>query len=155
MTVSQDNSVTNMKKVVFVCTGNTCRSPMAEAVFNNEAGSRNIDIRAYSCGIYADGISSISKNAQKALANSGISSNHVSCIINKEILKDADYIFGMTQNHAAAIKNLYPEYSDKIYSLPIDISDPFGADLDIYQNCLEQIKTAINIILDKSGDKKL
>ena len=140
-TVLQDNSVIKMKTVLFVCTGNTCRSPMAEAIFNHFADGK--DLCASSCGIYGDGVSPISDNAKKALNEIGISSEHISTPLSKELIDNADFIIGMTSNHAGSILSMFPEYSDKVYAMPKDISDPYGGNIDMYRACRDEITECI------------
>ena len=144
-TVLQDNSVIKMKTVLFVCTGNTCRSPMAEAIFNHLAGGK--DFYASSCGIYGDGVSPISGNAKKALAETGIDFEHTSTPISKELLEKSDYIIGMTANHAGSILSMFPECSDKVYAMPKDISDPYGGNLETYRACRDEITECVKSLI--------
>lgn len=156
MIVLRGNSVTKMKRVLFVCTGNTCRSPMAEALFNNFTS--DIDsVSSSSCGIYADGISPLSKNASNVLNELGITFEHISVPVTEAVLKNADYIICMTANHAKTLISMFPDYSDRIYAMPIDIDDPYGGSLDDYRQCREQltacIKELIKTILGEYNDK--
>lgn len=135
-----------MNKVVFVCTGNTCRSPMAEALFNDMAKDIT-GLYATSCGICADGISPISENAKLALSECGIDFSHTSCIASDKEFSDAYMIVGITARHAMWVIQNFPQYKDKVYAMPSDISDPYGQDIDVYRKCLDEIRTAIMKIL--------
>ena len=147
MTALQDSSVIKMKKVLFVCTGNTCRSPMAEAIFNELSKSKN-DFHAKSCGIFADGVSPISDNAKAALAENGINSDHTSTPITEEHIQMADYVIGMTGNHANQLSYMFPQYKNKIYAMPKDIFDPYCGNIDVYRNCRNEIETCIKMLID-------
>ena len=136
-----------MKKILFVCTGNTCRSPMAEAVFNDIANKRGIECCAFSGGLFADG-SAISDNAKTVLADIGIdTSGHISRTVRKEDIESADYVVGITLRHAGKLISEFPEFSDKIYAFPKDISDPFGGNCEVYKKCLCEITDGIEIII--------
>lgn len=145
MTALQENSVIKMKNILFVCTGNTCRSPMAQAIFNSLAVGT--ELSACSCGIYGDGISPISKNAKSALAEIGIEFEHISAPISKELIKNADFIVGMTSNHARNIIALFPEYADKVYAMPMDISDPYGGNIETYRSCRDEIEICVKQLI--------
>ena len=134
-----------MKKILFVCTGNTCRSPMAQAVFNNLCDSKYFS--SDSCGLYADGVSMISDNAKAALKNQGIDFDHVSKPITKELCDNADFIIGITNRHAGALMVAFPGHEKKVFSFPVDIPDPYGMSLEVYQECLEKITEGVKVII--------
>ena len=125
---------------------------MAEAVFNRltwEDGK----FFATSCGIYGDGVSQISENARIVLKELGINFNSVSTPVSEEILRKADTVICMTKNHASMLLSMFPQYADKIFVMPKDISDPFGGDIEVYRKCRDEITECIKIIINTlSGD---
>ena len=137
-----------MKKILFVCTGNTCRSPMAEALFNDIAKKENIDASALSAGLFTEDGLPYSENSVLALSEDGISIEGSSKQLNAELVKDADMIFGLTESHGQGVISAFPEYADKVYRFPMNISDPFGGDIVTYKRCLSQIKDGIMKIIE-------
>ena len=98
------------KKIVFICSGNTCRSPMAEAIFN--ALSKNPDVTAVSCGLYAAPSLPATSGAQNAVKKYGADlSGHLSRPATEELLKDASAIYCMTSAHAEAVKAAHPGFN--------------------------------------------
>lgn len=136
--------------ILFVCTGNTCRSPMCEAVFNSMYGGDKV--KARSAGIFADG-SEISKNAVKALGDAGIEIDpgRKSRGIDEKLLEEADIVICVTHRHSLLLIQKYPKYAEKIAYMPSDITDPFGGDLDTYKKCLSDIKLSFEMIFDKEA----
>lgn len=131
--------------VIFVCTGNTCRSPMAEGYLK----SKNIDglsviSRGFGTGEAAN------KNSVAAMQEAGIDiSNHISRQITAKDVENADAIICMTDSH----KNLLVSMGvpkDKITVLSGGIPDPFGGDLNVYRKCRDMIFDGINALI-KSG----
>ena len=144
-----------MKKVLFVCTGNTCRSPMAEAFFNYSAKKEGLCAKAFSAGLFTEDGLPYSENSAAALSEEGITLSGGSRRITEEMVKDCDYIFGLTQRHGHGVISAFPEYADKVYSFPADISDPFGGDIVTYKKCLAGIKDGVCKIIQyiKNEDK--
>ena len=142
-----------MKTILFVCTGNICRSPMAEGLFRHATKGRS-DVKVISAGVGAvDGLPP-SENAVRALKEIGIDISHQrSRMLSAEAVMKADYIFGMTHSHVDAVMLLYPqaaektfllrEFDDTLDSFENDISDPIGGSLDVYRNCRDQIEQGI------------
>jgi len=140
-----------MKKILFVCTGNTCRSPMCAALFNY-LYSEKLSSIAFSAGLMADS-SPISKNAVSALSEFGVAAesagnfiDHISHTVTKEDMESADLVFGVTEAHAARLTEMFREYEDEIHALPISIADPYGMDIAAYKRCLGSIDCALGLI---------
>ena len=146
----KDERTRDIRVYCFVCTGNTCRSPMGEALLNHYGAPKGIF--AFSRGIAADVGASISENAAKALEADGIPSEgrneylrHRAAQFTKEDFERCDGVFAISPSHAAALIMAFPEYAGKVRVLG-DISDPFGGDLDRYKACLNDIKTGIKAV---------
>lgn len=137
---------TNMKKVLFVCTGNTCRSPMAEAIFNSFC---NKDSISFSAGIYASEGRPVSENSVLALSEIGLETTHRSTLVTSEMMKEYDYVVGITKNHAEILSQNYPEYKEKIFAFPCEVSDPYGQNLDAYKKCRDKIYNGVKAIINE------
>ncbi|MBP5245957.1 MAG: low molecular weight protein arginine phosphatase [Clostridia bacterium] len=144
-----------MKKILFVCSGNTCRSPMAQALLGNEAKKRGLDIIALSAGIFANEGEKYSENARLALKEKGIDFDGSSKKLGKKDLEECDFAFGMNSSVAHALCASFPESAEKIYVFPKEISDPYGKDLNAYKDCLEEIKSGIDLIVKAAEENKL
>src|SRR6185295_15916583 len=146
-----------MKTVLFVCTGNVCRSPMAEGLFRHAVRGRG-DYRVLSAGVGAVDGQPPSAHAVHALKELNIDiSRQRSRMLTSELVNQADYIFGMTHGHVDAVMLLYPQAAEKTFLLrefddtldvfEKDISDPIGGSLDVYLNCRDQIEQGIASLL--------
>ena len=146
-----------MKTILFVCTGNICRSPMAEGIFRQTMKGRR-DIRVVSAGIGAIDGQLPSPYAVQAVKELGIDiSRQRSRQLTGELIQEADYIFGMTHSHVDTVFLLYPQAAEKTFLLrefddtldifEKDISDPIGGSYEIYLNCRDQIEQGIASIL--------
>lgn len=142
-----------MKKVLFVCTGNTCRSPMAEAILKN----KNLDnVEAKSAGIYAMTGGDSSPQTQEVLKQNNIDHKHSSTAFGVQEAAWADYILTMTKSHKEFIQAQYPEHGSKVYTLKefvgesaLDVSDPYGGSVETYQETYNEL----NILIDKLVEK--
>jgi protein-tyrosine-phosphatase len=147
-----------MTKLLFVCTGNTCRSAMAEGIMKDILKKRKRDdIQVYSAGLCAISNGRASDEAIEALRIDGIDiENHRSTPITKDILDNADLIITMTKSHKDVILMRFPYMKGKVYTLKEcaygvneDILDPFGGDLEVYIRTKGEIKKALNLLMEK------
>lgn len=130
----------------FVCTGNTCRSPMAEAVLNHFGAE--FGIKGVSAGLYASDGMPMSAPAEEALLHAGIISEqergrHRSAQINEKLVASSERIIGMTSSHAMMLMQLFPFAASKITVFEPEIPDPFGSDVEEYERCLEKIISGV------------
>lgn len=142
--------------IVFVCTGNTCRSPMAKGIFEKLAKERgSCHLKCDSAGILANDQLEATENAVEVCREIGVDiSKHVSKNISSIDRKNVDLFVAMTKQHGEMIKNLGFD-NEKIYVPDPEIEDPYGGDIDVYRKCRDEIETAAGILIDSlllSGD---
>ncbi|MGL4941594.1 MAG: L-threonylcarbamoyladenylate synthase [Thermoguttaceae bacterium] len=142
--------------VLFVCTGNTCRSPMAEVLCESLLAERlqcspdDLENRGYvvlSAGIAAGAQQPASFHAQTVVADAGLSlAQHRSQRLTEQHVRFADFIFVLTRQHRDAILSQWPDADSRVAVLRPDggdVADPFGGTLADYQLCADQIRAAL------------
>lgn len=141
-------------KVLFVCTGNTCRSPMAEAIFNDKWSEKG---EALSAGIFAAEGQKASEHTLSVLKENGIHLDHQSSQVKPDQVTWATHILTMTAAHKEMLMDAYPEASDKIFTLKeyvndsktdLDVVDPFGGNLSVYKMTYNELDDLISRIFD-------
>jgi protein arginine phosphatase len=136
--------------VLFVCTGNICRSPMAEALFAAKAKRMGDSFTVHSAGTWALEGSPASSNAMVVMANRGLDLNaHRGTMIDRALMDQADAIIVMTRNHREALVAEFPHHRAKIHLMSelrnqtFDIGDPYGGVLAEYESCARQLERLV------------
>lgn len=144
-------------KIMFVCTGNTCRSSMAAGLAAAQLKERGrSDISILSAGTMAWPGDPAAPQAIEVLSAKGIDiTQHRATPLDGQLAEQADLILTMTAGHKQQVQSLYPAAAHKTFTLKEyvgaegDISDPFGQAVEIYQACAEELAQLIAKALDK------
>lgn len=136
--------------IYFICTGNTCRSPMAEAILR----ARQIEgMKVRSAGIHTNDGIPIAENAKALIERGDMPYTATSNKVTEENIEWADYIITMTRAHKHTLLAVFPEAIEKIYTLKgfpdshleEDVQDPYGGNLSVY----EQTFTELTMLIDR------
>lgn len=150
-----------MKKVLFVCTGNTCRSVLAHYYANRLASDEKLKLKFFSAGLEADPGIPQPQAVADLLAKEGVKDfSHVPVMLTGKLIKSHDVVLAMTAGHKAEIVRRYPRAAKKTWTLvefagfgKDDIADPFGRDAFFYFEVFKLIKTAVKAALEKLKKK--
>ena len=157
--VNEEQEVVKTLKVVFVCTGNTCRSVMAKYYFENKWNKQQTDasnVCFESCAIMGLEGMPASNGAIEVLAKQGIkASDHFSKVITQDLIEDADIVVAMTRMHRQEVLRVFEDQA-KILLLSelideagfVDLPDPVGAPIAEYQNVFNKIVEAEKKLFD-------
>ena len=147
------------KKVLFICTANVCRSPMAERLFAQEVSKANLPkkIVSYSAGLSAMDGDKASQNSIDACNEMGLDiTDHKSTGLTRTSLEEASVVFCMTESHRALI-NMYfdlpPGYPiflmrEFVEEGSKELPDPYGQDIEVYRQCRDRMLEAIPSLMN-------
>jgi protein-tyrosine phosphatase len=136
------------KRILIVCLGNICRSPMAEYLFRQRTGSRDIEFGSAGLGALVD--SPMDATVLQLLAENGIDGTmHRARQLTPSMLREADLVLGMEKNHVAAMIQLAPEARGKVYLLDKwlhggDIPDPYRQQRAAFEHVHEIITRGVS-----------
>jgi len=156
--VNEEFVFDKIKSIVFVCTGNTCRSPMAEGLMKKLLSEKNINnVDVFSRGISVFEGSRASENSVSAIKKYDVDlSFHKAKLLTFEEINSAGLILTMSEGHRNAILSTFPEYEEKVFTIykfafdeEKDISDPFGGSIEVYEKCLDEIYKCLKEIVNK------
>lgn len=136
--------------VLFVCTGNTCRSPMAERIFAKLAREAGLPWTASSAGTHAAPGMPMTRSAAAALAERGLDgAGHLARPVDAAMLDAADAVFVMEAAQRERLVSRFPAFASKIALLGVSagIEDPIGGDAAKYAKCAVAIEAALQAVI--------
>ncbi len=143
------------RRILFVCTGNICRSAMAEHLLRRLAATRGLDLETASAGIAAEPSYQVPEAAKRLLAAEGVPPfEHKARLATREVLRWADLILVMTAQHHDHIVDLYPEFTSRTRLFrdaagfgEADVEDPMGRSDEVFARCLAVIRESLEALL--------
>lgn len=147
-------------KIMFVCTGNICRSAMAHWLMEKKIKDNNIkDVEIYSCGIFASDGDVATYNATEVMEEYDVNlKKHKATNIRKANIEEMDLILCATMSHKNTILYQYPNLKDKVFTMKeyvhtneenedLDIRDPWGYDIETYRFCAAEIDRCLDELI--------
>ena len=152
--------MTTPRRIMFVCTGNICRSAMAEHLLRHLAARSGLALETASCGVAAEPYYEVPEAAKRLLAAQGVPPfAHKARLATREVLRWADEIYVMTAAHLEFILENFPEFSSRTRLLrqaagfgEQDVEDPMGRPDEAFARSLAAIREALDVLL-KTGFK--
>lgn len=152
-------------KIMFICTGNICRSAMAHWMLKKKLEENNIqNVEVYSSGVYAMKNDISTDEAIEVMEEYGVDlKKHRATPVQNSNINDMDLILCMTTSHKQSLNHMYPNLKDKIYTLKeyvgdnekgIEIKDPWGYGMTVYRFCAAEIDTCLDKLIEKIKNKR-
>ena len=151
-------------KIMFICTGNICRSAMAQWLLKQKLEDKEIkNVEVYSCGVYAQDGDIPTWEAKRVMMDEysiDMSKHRATNIVNSNI-KEMDLILCATSRHRRDVLRIYPELEGKVFTMKeyvgydreyhdkIDIKDPWGYDIETYRSCIAEIDECLELLIKK------
>lgn len=151
-------------KIMYICTGNICRSAMAEWLLKKKVKDLGRkDIEVYSCGIYAQDDDIPTWEAKSVMKDEyGINMDkHRATNIRNSKITEMDLILCATVSHKIAVLDMYPQLEGKVFTIKeyvsykreyhdeMNIKDPWGYDMETYRSCVSEIEECIDLLINK------
>lgn len=146
-----------MKKIIFICTGNTCRSPMAEIILKNKLKQRNIkDVCVSSAGIMVNHNDKMNDKSKIALSLLGYKSGvKLAKQLTKSLVNSKTILITMTSNQKSYVCNLAKTYALSDFNGGIDLPDPFGKSQEEYLKCAKILNFVLDEVVELIESNKL
>ena len=152
-------------QLLFICTGNTCRSPMAAALARHHVAQAGRPWQVESAGLYAiPGLPMAAYATDALIRRHVVVQNHQSQAVTPKLIESADYIFTMTQSHKSELLQAYKNAAGKTYTLrefvdedetgDFDIRDPFGGTAEVYEACAADLDALMQRLIAKLQDRE-
>ena len=154
-----------IKHILFVCTGNSCRSVMAQRLLQRRLQQGGLDaVTVSSAGVFAIEGMAATPQTQRVLQGVGLdATGHVAHVVTPEMVQEADLIFAMEELHQRELLQRFPGAKDKVhllkpYGVPRDqqdenpnIPDPIGKPMEVYEVCFGLIREAVARVAQALG----